>query len=70
MPRLSSHELCLGAGCLINANGTWWRAVIVDCSRSARFNVKLIDTGACDEIQDSVSCHIKTFTQILLIDAS
>lgn len=70
---MSSHEMCLGAGCLINANGAWRRAVIIDCSRSTRFDVKLIDTGAYDEVQDSVSLfgHItKVFTQILLIGAS
>lgn len=55
MPRLSSREMCLGAGCLINANGTWRRAVVINCSRSIRFDVKFIDTGAYDETLDGVS---------------
>ncbi|KYN20203.1 Maternal protein tudor [Trachymyrmex cornetzi] len=28
MPRLSTRELCLGAGCLVNTNGTWRRAAL------------------------------------------
>ncbi|XP_014478410.1 PREDICTED: maternal protein tudor-like isoform X3 [Dinoponera quadriceps] len=53
MPRLSSREMRLGAGCLVNANGTWRRAVVINCSRLVgSFDVKLIDTGAYDEILD------------------
>lgn len=56
MPRLSSREMCLGTGCLVNANGTWKRAVVINCSRFAgSFDVKLIDSGAYDEILDDVS---------------
>ncbi|KYN31432.1 Maternal protein tudor [Trachymyrmex septentrionalis] len=28
MPRLSTRELCLAAGCLVNTNGTWRRAAL------------------------------------------
>ncbi|XP_032689380.1 maternal protein tudor-like isoform X3 [Odontomachus brunneus] len=53
MPRLSSREMCLGAGCLVNANGTWRRAVVINSSRLVgSYDVKLIDTGAYDEILD------------------
>ncbi|XP_072754733.1 protein tudor isoform X2 [Anoplolepis gracilipes] len=54
MPRLSTGEICLDAGCLINANGTWKRAVVINCSRSNEFYVKLIDTGMCQKILDGV----------------
>ncbi|XP_076220717.1 protein tudor isoform X2 [Nomia melanderi] len=50
MQRLSVHEICLGTGCLVYANGVWRRAVIRNHSRSAGFDVKFIDTGAYDEI--------------------
>ncbi|KAG5320463.1 TUD protein, partial [Pseudoatta argentina] len=53
MPRLSIRELCLGAGCLVNTNGTWKRAVVINCTRSIGFDVKLIDTGMYDEILDN-----------------
>ncbi|XP_070160956.1 protein tudor isoform X1 [Polyergus mexicanus] len=52
MPRLSTNEICLDAGCLINANGTWKRAVVINCSQSNGFYVKLIDTGMCQKILD------------------
>lgn len=56
MQRLSAHEICLGTGCLVYSNGVWWRAVINSHSESTGFDVKLIDTGAYDEIfTDSVS---------------
>lgn len=55
MPRLSTRAICLGAGCLINRNGTWKRAVVINCSRSIGFDVQLIDTGAYDEVLDDVS---------------
>nr|XP_034196257.1 maternal protein tudor-like isoform X2 [Osmia lignaria]XP_034196258.1 maternal protein tudor-like isoform X2 [Osmia lignaria] len=55
MQRLAAHEICLGTGCLIYSNGVWRRAVINNHSRTAGFDVKFIDTGACDEIlSDSV----------------
>ncbi|XP_071555768.1 protein tudor isoform X1 [Temnothorax nylanderi] len=50
MPRLSTRELCLDAGCLVNTNGTWKRAVVINCTRSVGFDVKFIDTGTYDEI--------------------
>ncbi|XP_054006330.1 tudor domain-containing 6-like isoform X1 [Hylaeus anthracinus] len=50
MQRLSAHELCLSTGCLVYSNGVWRRAVINSHSRSTGFNVKLIDSGAYDEI--------------------
>ncbi|XP_018353792.1 PREDICTED: maternal protein tudor-like isoform X2 [Trachymyrmex septentrionalis] len=53
MPRLSTRELCLAAGCLVNTNGTWRRAVVINCTRSIGFDVKLIDTGMYDEILDN-----------------
>ncbi|CAL1676055.1 unnamed protein product [Lasius platythorax] len=52
MPRLSTGEICLDAGCLINTNGTWKRAVVINYSQSNEFDVKLIDTGMCQEILD------------------
>lgn len=62
MPRLSTGEICLDAGCLINTNGTWKRAVVINYSQSNEFDVKLIDTGMCQEILDGVSqIFIKTF---------
>lgn len=63
MPRLSTRELCLGAGCLVNTNGTWKRAVVVNCTRSIGFDVKFIDTGMYDEILDDVSLHRQIFTE-------
>ncbi|XP_061943074.1 maternal protein tudor isoform X1 [Apis cerana] len=55
MQRLSTHEICLGTGCLVYSNGIWRRAVISNHSQSTGFNVKFIDTGAYDEIfSDSV----------------
>ncbi|XP_019700708.2 maternal protein tudor isoform X3 [Harpegnathos saltator] len=54
MPRLSSREMCLGTGCLVNANGTWRRAVVINCSLLVgSFDIKFIDTGAYDEILDN-----------------
>lgn len=66
MSRLSTDEICLDAGCLINVNGTWKRAVVINCSQSNGFYVKLIDTGMCQKILDGVSqifnqMFIKTF---------
>jgi len=61
MPRLSTRELCLAAGCLVNTNGTWRRAVVINCTRSIGFDVKLIDTGMYDEILDNVSFHRQIF---------
>lgn len=61
MPRLSTYELCLGAGCLVNTNGTWKRAVVINCTRSIGFDVKLIDTGTYNEILDNVSFHRQIF---------
>jgi len=56
MPRLSTREMCLAAGCLVNANGMWKRAVVINCSRSdIGFDIKLIDTGEYNEILDGVS---------------
>ncbi|XP_017761897.1 PREDICTED: maternal protein tudor [Eufriesea mexicana] len=55
MQRLSTHEICLGTGCLVYSNGIWRRAVISNHSQSTGFDVKFIDTGAYDEIlSDSV----------------
>lgn len=68
MPRLSTRELCLGAGCLVNTSGTWRRAVVINCTRSVGFDVKFIDTGRYDEILDDVSLHRylpKTFTSFI-----
>lgn len=60
MQRLSTHEICLGTGCLVYSNGIWRRAVISNHSQSTGFNVKFIDTGAYDEIfSDSVSLKKK-----------
>lgn len=61
MPRLSCHEVCLGAGCLVQTDEGWRRAVVVNCSRTTGFDVRLIDTGANDEIPlNCVSfCHRK-----------
>jgi len=64
MPRLSTRELCLGAGCLVNTNGTWRRAVVINCTRSIGFDIKLIDTGTYDEILDNVSLHKQIFTKM------
>ncbi|KAL6267474.1 hypothetical protein P5V15_000550 [Pogonomyrmex californicus] len=50
MPRLSTRELCLGAGCLVSIHGVWKRAVVINCTRSVGFDIKLIDTGTYDEI--------------------
>ncbi|XP_071581520.1 uncharacterized protein [Temnothorax nylanderi] len=55
MPRLSTRELCLGTGCLVYTNGTWKRAVVINCTRSVGFDVKFIDTGAYDEILNDES---------------
>lgn len=63
MPRLSTRELCLGAGCLVNTNGAWRRAVVINCTRSIGFDIKLIDTGTYDEILDDVSLHRQIFTK-------
>ncbi|CAK9800681.1 Maternal protein tudor [Anthophora plagiata] len=55
MQRLSTHEICLGTGCLVYSNGVWRRAVISSHSQSTGFDVKFIDTGVYDEIfSDSV----------------
>lgn len=61
MPRLSTRELCLDAGCLISTSGTWRRAVVVNCTRSVGFDVKFIDTGTYDEILDDVSLQRQIF---------
>lgn len=63
MARLSTRELCLGAGCLVNTNGAWRRAVVINCTRSTGFDIKLIDTGTYDEILDDVSLHRQIFTK-------
>jgi len=47
--------MCLAAGCLVNANGMWKRAVVINCSRSVGFDIKFIDTGEYNEILDGVS---------------
>lgn len=75
MPQLSSHEMCLGAGCLIFKDGFWRRAVIVNCCEKISFDVKLIDTGAYDKISlDRVSLfllwkkyqiHIEMLTELV-----
>lgn len=77
MPRLSSHEMCVGAGCLIFKDGIWRRAVIVNCCEKISFDVKLIDTGAYDKIsQDRVSFfpvvnrHIEMLTELLNLHSS
>ena len=54
MPRLSSHEVCLGAGCLVFPDNVWRRAVVVNCSETTNFGVRLIDTGAYDKM--SLDC--------------
>ncbi|CAL7945702.1 unnamed protein product [Xylocopa violacea] len=55
MQQLSTHEICLGTGCLVYSNGVWRRAVISSHIQSTGFDVKFIDTGAYDEIlSDSV----------------
>ncbi|XP_076751739.1 protein tudor [Xylocopa sonorina] len=55
MQQLSTHEICLGTGCLVYSNGVWRRAVISSHVQSTGFDVKFIDTGAYDEIlSDSV----------------
>ncbi|XP_026673866.1 uncharacterized protein LOC108630430 isoform X2 [Ceratina calcarata] len=55
MQRLSTHEICLGTGCLVYSNGVWRRGVINSRSQSTGFDVKFIDTGAYDDIHsDSV----------------
>ncbi|KOC69222.1 Maternal protein tudor [Habropoda laboriosa] len=55
MQQLSTHEICLGTGCLVYSNGVWRRAVISSHSQSTGFDVKFIDTGVYDEIfSDSV----------------
>ncbi|XP_043284054.1 tudor domain-containing 6 isoform X2 [Venturia canescens] len=50
MPRLSCREVCLGAGCLVYTDEGWRRAVVINCSRTTGYDVRLIDTGAYDEI--------------------
>ncbi|XP_023246268.1 maternal protein tudor isoform X2 [Copidosoma floridanum] len=44
MPHLLSHEVCIGAGCLIFYKGKWRRSVVIKCNKS-NYEVRFIDTG-------------------------
>lgn len=49
MPRLLCHEVCLGAGCLVNCRGKWRRGVVIKFTKS-NYEVRLIDTGEHETI--------------------
>ncbi|OXU22838.1 hypothetical protein TSAR_002680 [Trichomalopsis sarcophagae] len=49
MPRLLCHEVCLGAGCLVNCRGKWRRGVVINFTKS-NYEVRLIDTGEHETI--------------------
>lgn len=44
MPRLLSHEVCVGAGCLIYFKRKWRRGVVIKIIK-ANCDIRLIDSG-------------------------
>ncbi|KAF7992946.1 hypothetical protein HCN44_005727 [Aphidius gifuensis] len=66
MKKLSVREVThLGAGCLVQIDKEWQRAVVIDCSQQSGFNVRLIDTGEYQKIP--VNCMLALPNQLAVM---